>query len=86
LGGWNYFFTLDWDFSLEDYAGWDAEKGRYILGVLIMPSSEVLWSKTPRSRLFLLKLRREFYTKLMGFSPTETLPLVMSRPSRHSTY
>lgn len=36
LGGWNYSFTLGWDSPLGDYAGWDAEKGRYIVGVPIM--------------------------------------------------
>ena len=36
LGGWNYSFTLGWDSPLEDYTGWDAEKGRYIVGVPIM--------------------------------------------------
>lgn len=36
LGGWNYSFTLGWDSPLEDYAGWDAEKGRYIVSVPIM--------------------------------------------------
>jgi oligosaccharyltransferase complex subunit alpha (ribophorin I) len=36
LGGWNYSFTLGWDSHLEDYAGWDAEKGRYIVSVPIM--------------------------------------------------
>ena len=36
LGGWNYSFNLDWDSPLEDYAGWDAEQGRDILGVPIM--------------------------------------------------
>jgi len=36
LGGWNYSFTLGWDSSLGDYAGWDAEKGRYIVSVPIM--------------------------------------------------
>jgi len=36
LGGWNYSFTLGWDSPLEDYAGWDAKKGRYIVSVPIM--------------------------------------------------
>ena len=36
LGGWNYSFNLDMDSPLEDYAGWDAEKERYIPGVPIM--------------------------------------------------
>jgi oligosaccharyltransferase complex subunit alpha (ribophorin I) len=36
LGGWNCSFALDWDSPLEDYAEWDAEKGRYILGVSTM--------------------------------------------------
>ena len=36
LGGWNYTFTLGWDSLLGDYAGWDAEKGRYIVDVPIM--------------------------------------------------
>jgi len=36
LGGWNYSFTLGWDSPLENYAGWDAEKGRYIVSVPIM--------------------------------------------------
>ena len=36
LGGWNYSFTLGWDSPLEDYSGWDAEKGRYVVSVPIM--------------------------------------------------
>jgi oligosaccharyltransferase complex subunit alpha (ribophorin I) len=36
LGGWNYTFTLGWDSHLADYAGWDAEKGRYVTAVPIM--------------------------------------------------
>ncbi|KAI0347194.1 oligosaccharyl transferase alpha subunit [Trametopsis cervina] len=33
LGGWNYSFTLGWDSPLADYAGWDKEHGKYIVGV-----------------------------------------------------
>jgi len=36
LGGWNYSFTLGWDSPLGDYAGWDAEKGQYVVSVPIM--------------------------------------------------
>lgn len=33
LGGWNYSFTLGWDAPLADYAGWDKESGKYIVGI-----------------------------------------------------
>ena len=33
LGGWNYSFTLGWDAPLSDYAGWDKENGRYLVGI-----------------------------------------------------
>lgn len=33
LGGWNYSFTIGWDSPLADYAGWDKESGRYLVGV-----------------------------------------------------
>jgi oligosaccharyltransferase complex subunit alpha (ribophorin I) len=33
MGGWNYSFTLGWDSPLADYAGWDKESGKYIVGV-----------------------------------------------------
>jgi len=36
LGGWNYSFTLGWDSPLEDYAGWDAQNGKYVVGIPIM--------------------------------------------------
>ena len=36
LGGWNYSFTLGWDSSLADYAGYDSKTGKYVVGVPIM--------------------------------------------------
>ena len=33
VGGWNYSFTLGWDAPLSDYAGWDKENGRYLVGI-----------------------------------------------------
>lgn len=36
MGGWNYSFTLGWDAPLQDSANWDAENGRYIVGVPVM--------------------------------------------------
>ncbi|GBE79631.1 oligosaccharyl transferase alpha subunit [Sparassis latifolia] len=36
MGGWNYSFTLGWDSPLRDYAGWDQQSGKYIVGVPLM--------------------------------------------------
>ncbi|OCH92878.1 oligosaccharyl transferase alpha subunit [Obba rivulosa] len=36
MGGWNYSFTLGWDSPLRDYAGWDKQTGKYIVGVPLM--------------------------------------------------
>lgn len=33
LGGWNFSFTLGWDSPLHDYAGWDKDSQKYIVGV-----------------------------------------------------
>ena len=44
LGGWNYTFTLGWDSPLEDYAGWDSENQRYLVGIpvqTIIPTAVV---------------------------------------------
>lgn len=36
LGGWNYTFTLGWDSPLADYAGFDKDSGKYIVGIPLM--------------------------------------------------
>ncbi|PPR06967.1 hypothetical protein CVT26_004287 [Gymnopilus dilepis] len=36
LGGWNYSFTLGWDFPLQDSTSYDKSTGRYIVEVPIM--------------------------------------------------
>lgn len=36
MGGWNYSFTLGWDSPLADYAGWDAQSGKYVVGIPLM--------------------------------------------------
>lgn len=44
LGGWNFSFTLGWDSPLGDYAGWDKENKRYLVGVplqTIIPTAVV---------------------------------------------
>jgi oligosaccharyltransferase complex subunit alpha (ribophorin I) len=33
LGGWNYTFTVGYDLPLEDWASYDASRGRYIAAV-----------------------------------------------------
>ncbi|KZT74272.1 Ribophorin I [Daedalea quercina L-15889] len=36
LGGWNYSFTLGWDSPLSNYAGYDKNTGKYVIGVPLM--------------------------------------------------
>ncbi|EMD40822.1 hypothetical protein CERSUDRAFT_111404 [Gelatoporia subvermispora B] len=36
MGGWNYSFTLGWDSPLRDYAGWDRQSGKHVVGIPVM--------------------------------------------------
>ncbi|PSS05379.1 hypothetical protein PHLCEN_2v3868 [Hermanssonia centrifuga] len=79
LGGWNYSFTLGWDSPLEDYAGWQKESGKYLVGIpvqTLMPSAVVDEAE--------IKIILPEGATDVAFHPP--FPAVMNSISNHITY
>jgi len=79
MGGWNYSFTLGWDSPLQDYAGWDSQNGRYIVGIpvqTLIPGAVV-------DEAELKIILPEGATDIQFYPP---FPAVMNSLSTHITY
>ncbi|KAI0832298.1 oligosaccharyl transferase alpha subunit [Trametes gibbosa] len=79
MGGWNYSFTLGWDSPLEDYAGYDKETGKYIVGVPLITVIPTAVVDDAEITLIL----PEGATEIDYFAP---YPALSGRISKHVTY